>query len=168
MSMLELAPWRKNRKHLTPQSADDWLMPLHQQIDRVFTDFLGSDFPRLARFPWNGGFSPNMDVVETDQQFEVTAELPGMDDKDVEVTLADGVLTVRGEKRSETREEDKDRDHYHLERSYGVFRRSFQLPPEVDAEQVSASFDKGVLKIALGKKKAAESATRKIEVQKGA
>jgi len=168
MSMLELVPWRRHRKPLTQELGDDWLMPLHQQIDRVFADFLGGDFPRLGRSPWNGGFSPDMDVSETDRQLEVTAELPGLDDKDVEVTLADGVLTVRGEKRSETREEDKDRNHYRLERTYGAFRRSFQLPPEVDDDGVSANFDKGILKITLAKKKPAESATRKIEVRKGA
>ena len=132
MSMLELVPWRKDRRQMTGELADDWLMPLHHQIDRVFTDFFGADLPRLARTRWDGEFSPSMDVSETDRQLEVTAELPGMDDKDIEVTLTDGVLTVKGEKRSESEEEDKDKDkdkhHYRLERSYGAFRRSFRLP----------------------------------------
>ena len=78
--------------------------------------------------------------------------------------MADNVLTVRGEKKSESREEDKDR--YHLERSYGVFRRSFRLPAEIDAEKVSATFDKGVLKITIAKKETGQPPVRKIEVRK--
>ena len=168
MSMLELVPWRKDRTRMTRGPGDDWLLPLHHQIDRAFTDFFGADFPRLARTGWNGDFSPDMDVSESDRQIEVTAELPGMDDKDIEVTLTDGVLTVKGEKRSERKEEDRDKHHYRLERSYGAFRRSFRLPPEIDADAVSASFDKGVLKVTVAKKETAEAATRKIEVSKGA
>ena len=168
MSMLELVPWRKERKQMARELADDWLMPLHHQIDRVFTDFFGTDVPRLAQTHWDGRFSPSIDVSETDRQLKVAAELPGMDEKDIEVTLTDGVLTVKGEKRSETEEEDKAKHHYRLERSYGAFRRSFQLPPEIDADEVSASFDKGVLTITVAKKETAESATRKIEVRRAA
>ena len=151
MSMLELAPWRRDKTRMTRESGDDWLLPLHHQIDRVFTDFFGADFPRLAWTGWNGHFSPDMDVSESDRQIEVTAELPGMDGKDIEITLTDSVLTVKGEKRSKSEEEDKDKRYYRLERSYGAFRRSFQLPPEIEARAVSARFDKGVLKITVAK-----------------
>lgn len=168
MSMLELAPWRTGGKQTTRDPENDWLMPLHHQIDRAFTDFFGADFPGLARTGWNGDFSPAMDVSESDRQIEVTAELPGMDDTDIEVTLTDGVLTVKGEKRSESKEEDKDKHHYRLERGYGAFRRSFRLPPDIDADAVSASFDKGILKVIVTKKETAEPATRKIEVRKAA
>ncbi|MCY4003809.1 MAG: Hsp20/alpha crystallin family protein [Rhodospirillales bacterium] len=164
MSMLDLVPWRRNSSHLARGMADDLLMPLHQRIDRVFSDFFGTDVPRLTGTSWDAGFSPSMDVSETDQQFEVTAELPGLDEKDLEVTLTDGVLTIRGEKKSESRDEDKERNHYRLERSYGTFRRSLQLPPEADAEQVSASFDKGVLRVTIAKKEEAGQTTRKIEL----
>ena len=165
MSMLERVPWRRDRRPMTGELADDWLTPLHHQIDRVFTDFFGTDFPRLARGRWDGGFSPDMDVTETDRQFEVIAELPGMEDRDIEVTLTDGVLTVRGEKRSQTGKEDEDKHHYRLERSYGAFRRSFRLPPEIDAEHVSASFGKGLLKITIPKQETTKAATRKIELR---
>lgn len=168
MSMQELFPWRTQGRHAAPKSSDDLLMPLHQGIDRLFSDFFGADLPRLARFQWDGGFSPSMDVSETDGQLEVTAELPSLDEKDVEVSVSDGVLTIKGEKKSETKEEDKDRSHYRLERSYGSFRCSFQLPQGVDADKVSASFDKGVLKISIAKTEAARTATRKIEVKKAA
>lgn len=168
MSLLELAPWRKDKGQPKRETADSWLMPLHQQLDRMFEDFLDTGFPRMGGFQWERGFSPDMDVSETDGQIEVTAELPGIDEKDVDVTLADNVLTVRGEKKSESREEDKDKDHYRLERSYGAFRRSFRLPAEIDADKVTATFDKGVLKIAIAKKETARPPVRKIEVGKGA
>ena len=77
MSMQELFPWRTQGRHAAPKSSDDLLMPLHQGIDRLFSDFFGADFPRLTHFQWDGGFSPSMDVTETDGQLEVTAELPG-------------------------------------------------------------------------------------------
>ena len=99
--------------------------------------------------------------------YEIDLELPGVKPADIDVSLQDGHLTVKGEKRSESEEENKDKHHYRLERSYGAFRRSFRLPPEIDADDVSASFDKGVLKVTVAKKEAAESATRKIEVSKG-
>ncbi len=168
MSMLDLVPWRRDSNHLTRGMADDFLMPLHQRIDRVFSEFFGTDVPRLAGPQWAAGFSPSMDVSETDQQFEVTAELPGLDEENLEVTLTDGVLTIKGEKKSESSDEDKQRSHYRLERSYGAFRRSLPLPPEADAEQVSASFDKGVLRITIAKKEGTGQATRKIEVTKAA
>ncbi len=166
MSMLELVPWRKHRQPMTRELTDDWLTPLHRQIDQVFTEFFGAEMPRLARARPSGRFSPDMDVSETDTRYEVTAELPGMDEKDIDVTLADGVLTVRGEKHSQTEEREDDKHHYRLERSFGAFRRSFRLPAEIDTEDVSASFEKGVLKIVVPKKAAAKTATRKIEVRR--
>lgn len=168
MSMLDLVPWRRDSNHLARGMADDLLMPLHQRIDRVFSDFFGTNVPRLAGTQWDAGFSPSMDVSETGQQFEITAELPGLDEGDLEVTLTNGVLTIRGEKKSESRDEDKQRSHYRLERSYGAFRRSLQLPQEADAEQVSASFDKGVLRVTIAKKAETGPATRKIELKKQA
>ena len=166
MSMHDLVPRRRHRHHLTRGMADDLLMPLQQRIDRVFSDFFGTDFPRLAGTQWDAGFSPSMDVSETDQQFEVTAELPGLDEGDLEVTLTDGVLAIKGEKKAEFHDRDRQRNHYRLERSYGAFRRSLPLPPEADAEQVSASFDKGVLRVTIAKKVGTGQATRKIELKK--
>ena len=168
MSMLELAPWRKDKKRLARASGDEWLSSLHHRLDRMFDDFLSTEFPSASSFRWSEGFSPDMDVSETDSEIEVTAELPGLDEKDVEVTLADGVLTVKGEKKSESKEEDKEKNHYRLERTYGAFRRTFQLPAAADDKKVSASFDKGVLTVTIAKKKEAKAAVKKIEVKKAA
>ncbi len=168
MSLFELTPWRKTGEQPARESVDDWLMPLRLQVGRVFDDFLGTDVPQRVTLRSMGSFSPDMDVAESDSRIEVTAELPGMTEKEIEVTLTDGVLTIGGEKKSESREEDKDRMHYRLERDYGAFRRSFRLPPDIDPKDVSASFDHGVLKVSVGKTKAAKSATRRIEVKSAA
>jgi HSP20 family protein len=108
---------------------------------------------------------PSIDVRETGKGLEVTAELPGVDEKDVDVTLANGVLMIRGEKKHEREETE---EGYHLmERSYGSFSRSIPLPFDVDDKSVSASFDKGVLRITLPKSPEAESHVRKIAVKGG-
>ena len=166
MSMLELVPWRRDKKRLAHDVADDWLSPLHHQIDRMFEDFLSSELPRFEPAGRRGVFMPDMDISDTDERIEVTAELPGLDEKDIEVTLDDDVLTIKGEKKSESTEEDKERNHYRLERSYGAFRRSFRLPPEADNDRASADFDKGVLRIVIAKDKNARTTSKRISVDK--
>jgi len=96
--------------------------------------------------------TPTMDVTETEKEYEVTAELPGMEEKDVDITLSDGVLTIRGEKKSD--HEEKGKDYHMVERSYGSFARSLQLPASVDPSAIKASLDKGVLKVSVPKKMA--------------
>ena len=86
---------------------------------------------------------PAVDIAETDKAYEITAELPGMDEKNIEVKFADGVLTIRGEKKDE--KEEKKKDYYLSERSYGSFQRSFQVPDGVDTDKIEATFKKGVL-----------------------
>lgn len=105
-----------------------------------------------------------LDVSETEKEIKVRAELPGVDEKDVEVMLADDVLTIKGEKRVE--EERKDENHHVVERSYGSFARSLRLPAGIDQSQVQATFDKGVLTIALPKPAEVQQRTRKIEIKK--
>ena len=103
-----------------------------------------------------------MDVVETDEAFEVTAELPGMTEKDVDVSIAESVVTIRGEKKSE-REEKKGELHLR-ERSFGTFTRSFRMPENVKEDGISARFDKGVLTLTLPKTEKSQPQARKIEV----
>ena len=144
MSMVELAAVRKGssrtRRELTG--------------NQVFTDFIGAGVRHLDPVRRNGRFSPDVDVSETGGRFEVTAELPGLDEKDIHITLNDGVLTVKGEKRSETGQRDVYKQHHCRERGYGAFRRCIGLPPEIDTDEVSARLDKGVLEIVFSKKKA--------------
>ena len=148
---------------------------LRRDVDRLFDDFSGgmwrSPFGRsffdLEPFRRSEGTFgvPAVDVTQTDKGYEITAELPGMAEKDIDVKLANGVLTIRGEKRDE--KEEKNKDYYVRERSFGSFERSFQLPEDVDADKINASFNKGVLTIMVPRSAQAQRAEKKIEVKAG-
>jgi len=147
---------------------------LRHEIDRLFDDFGRG----LWRSPFRGpifgiepfgprelewGTAPAVDIVEKDNAYEVTAELPGLDEKSVEVNVANGGLTIKGEKHEEKEERKKG---YHLqERRFGSFERSFRLPEGVDADKIEASFNKGVLVVKLPKKPEARKPAKKIEVK---
>jgi HSP20 family protein len=106
-----------------------------------------------------------MDVKETDKEIVIEAELPGMEEKDVSLTLQEGVLTVQGEKKIEY---DEDKENYHMmERRYGSFQRSLRLPDTVDEDKVEARFENGVLRITFSKRPEAGGAQRKIEIKTG-
>lgn len=139
---------------------------LRQDVERAFDQFTSRFFPADGRAaalfgPLGGATSPAVDLVEKDGAYEITAELPGIDPKDVHVTVSDGVLTLSGEK-TEAKEEQRT-DYYLSERRYGAFRRSFPLPRSVDADKIEARFDKGVLILTLPKNGSA--APKKIEVK---
>lgn len=108
-------------------------------------------------------FSPKINVSENDKEIEVTVEVPGMDQDNVDVSLRDDVLIIKGEKKQE--KEEKDKEYYHVERSYGSFSRSLQIPCEVDQDYIKAAFKKGVLKINLPKSTKAQENVRKINVK---
>jgi HSP20 family protein len=140
---------------------------MRAEMDRVFDSFLGRGFgrfPVLSRPDESDAVMPSIDVRETETELVVEAELPGMDEKDVSVTLSSGVLTLKGEKKSE-REEKKD-DYHLMERSYGSFQRSFQLADTIDLDKVTATFDKGVLKVTLPKRPEAVKAEKRIPIGK--
>jgi len=148
-------------KSLAPNgpAARDPFAVLRREIDGLFDGFL-SGFGAPAR--GLEAFNPSVDVAENDKEIRITAELPGVEEKDVEVSLSGNGITIRGEKRAE--KEEKGEERYRLERSYGAFRRSFSLPCEVDAGKAAASFKKGVLTVTLPK--SAEAAkTKKIAVK---
>lgn len=163
MSMKSLLPtfWNDHRKAAEPFGS------LHREIDRLFDDFSRGFMPALSTGDGQNqaALAPRIDVAETDKAIEITAELPGVDEKDVEVTLNDDVLTIRGEKKSES--EDKQKDYHLVERSYGMFRRSMTVPAGIDAEKISADFAKGVLKVTLPKAPETESKAKKIKVKAG-
>lgn len=104
-----------------------------------------------------------MDVVEKESTFEISAELAGMDEKDIDVKLSNGFLTIRGEKQEER--EDKQKEYHVSERRYGSFQRTFQLPEGVDADKVEATFKKGILRIILPKNAEAKKNERKINIK---
>ena len=162
----------KNEK--TPVSMSSPFESLRREIDRLFDDFgvgnwrspfRSSMFDvlpfwgREARWP----AAPAVDFTDTEKAYELTAELPGIDEKNVEVKVANGVLTIKGEKQEE--KEEKKKDYYLRERSYGSFERSFQVPDGVDSDKIEASFKKGVLIVTLPKKVEAQVAAKKIDVK---
>ena len=151
MSILELNPWPNAGEQAERVSADDWLVPLHQRLNRAFEEFLNEDLPCGMKMERNVGFSPDIDVYETRECVEVTAELPGIHEEDITITLSDGLLTIRGEKVAVVQEHCEQERHHRLERSFGAFERSFQLPSGIDPDRVAATFDLGILRIIVGK-----------------
>lgn len=136
------------------------------RMGHLFDD-LWRDFPRpFSRelCQWEGMEMPRVDVTEDDTSIRISAELPGMDDKDVEVSLTDDRLVIKGEKKAEKSEETEDGYSY-TERSYGKFERSFPVGKTVKADEVDAKFDKGVLTITMPKIKKPEEDVRKIEIK---
>jgi HSP20 family protein len=142
---------------------DDPFGSLFREVQRTF-----EDFSRRAPFRTftSDALTPKIDVVESKDAVEVTAELPGTDEENIDLTLADRVLTIRGEKKTERDEEDKDKHWHVVERSYGSFSRSIPLPFDLHASQVDAKFDKGVLRIRCPKPPEVASKEQKIEIKK--
>ena len=164
-SMRSLMPWSGH--HRLPHGKRDVMHPmdlLHRDMERVFEDFWRDvDFGMLGRFdrPF-GTMMPKMDLMEDEDVFRMTFELPGMDEKDVEVELKDNVLTIKGEKKLE--KEEKEEAYAYSERSFGSFYRSIPLGVDVLPDKIEATFDKGVLTIMLPKSPEAKLASRKIPV----
>ena len=139
-------------------------MSLQREIDRLFDDFTRG-FPSFPAFG-NGkaDLMPSTDVTETDKDIEITAELPGLEEKDVQINVADNLLTIRGEKKAE--KEEKDKNYRLVERSYGSFERTLDLPNGVNPDAIKASITKGVLTVTVPKPAPAQS--KKIEVKAAA
>lgn len=144
---------RRNRRQAAP------LQRAGFPFDRVFEEFWGG--PAIASATC-AGFTPRIDVKETEQEYVVTAELPGLDIEDVEISLAEDVLTLRGEKRAEHTDEGE--GYKHVETVAGTFERRLALPAEVDAEAVSATAKNGVVTITLPKRADAQPQVRTIPV----
>ena len=149
---------------------------LREEMDRMFDEFtrgfgpfpLGRRVfdvePLLRRETSSVGVSaPVVDVVEKEKEFQISAELPGLDEKDIEVSVADDLLTIKGEKKEE--KEERARNYYVSERRYGAFQRSFQLPSGIDAEKIEANFQKGVLTLTLPKTPEAQTKEKKIAIK---
>lgn len=138
------------------------LFSLRREMNSLFDNFFsGFEFK-----PFSGGvgaFSPSVDVKESASDVRVTAELPGVNEKDIEVSLSKDSLTIRGEKQEE--KEDRGRGYYRMERSFGSFSRTLPLPAEVDTEKARAEFKKGVLTVTLPKTSRAIKETKKIPVK---
>ena len=164
MQIKDLIPW--GRKETEPQrkSEDEHpMVTLQRDMNRVFDNFWRSfDQPFGSLTTPSDTGMPRSDVVETDAAVEVSVELPGMEEKDIDVSLTDDALTIKGERKVE-REDDK-KGYYLSERSYGSFYRSIPVPPGVDTEKVEAAFKNGVLTVTLPKTEEAQAKIKKITV----
>ena len=139
--------------------------PWRSPFDNLFDAFF-SDDSRMPVLTGNGGtftFTPRIDVREDDVSYEISAELPGLEEKDIEISVADGSLVLRGEKTSDTEEEEG--KYFRQERIYGRFERAFHLPDGVEAEKIEAKFKNGILAITLPKKEEAKKVVRQVEVK---
>ena len=146
---MDLVPWRPFGDELTS---------FRKEIDKLWNRFLGeTPFARTFTEEW----LPSVDISENKDSYIVKAELPGLDAKDVDVSLSGDLLTIKGERKKET--EEKDENHYRSERYYGSFQRVFRLPSSVKSDKIEATFDKGVLKITLPKLE--ETKKKEIEIQ---
>ena len=159
-----LIPWRE--KSNVPLRQDDRFDPFfnfRREVDRMFDDFFNGSFPRFSAFGSFGSMSPTVDVDDNENELVITAELPGLDSKDFDITLSGDLLTIKGEKKDE-RDEKKGGTHY-VERRFGSFARSIRLPFEAGDQKVEANYDKGVLTIRVAKPPELAKASRRIEVR---
>ena len=154
----------KNRQELARPEANVFGF-LQREVDRLFEEFARGLGPMSAAAA-NGSLLPSMEVTETDKELVITAELPGLERKDVDISLEDNVLTIRGEKKSEASPDDKNKNVHVSERSYGVFYRVLELPSGIDPSSVQATMSNGVLKITIPKP--ARAQPKKIEVKEAA
>ncbi|HZP78878.1 MAG TPA: Hsp20/alpha crystallin family protein [Pseudolabrys sp.] len=159
MKLKSLLPVSRDRSVAT---AGNPFLSLQREVDRLFDDFTRGfpSFGALARTD----VAPTMDVTETDKEIEITAELPGLEEKDIQVNVADNVLTIKGEKKAE--KEEKDKNFRLVERSYGAFSRTLELPEGVNADAIKASIAKGVLTVTIPKPAPAQ--VKKIDVKAAA
>lgn len=167
--MAEVPVERKQGTSAQAPAPDVW-RTFRGEMDRMFDRFGLPSFRRMFEMEpgWRGGapfsFSaPPIDMSEDEKSYKITAELPGLDVKDVDVQVTGDMLVIKGEKRQES--EEKNKNYHFSERNYGVFQRSFDLPSSVDRDKVTAEFTKGVLTITLPKTAAAQQQAKKIEVK---
>jgi HSP20 family protein len=163
MAVRDLIPWNRGREASVQRGEEiDPFFTLHREISRLFDDvFRGFGVAPLStgRFFDQGTGWPRLEVAETDEDVKVTAELPGLDEKDVEVELANGVLAIRGEKRTET----EDKDRLFSERYYGRFERRIPMD-DIEEDKVEASFKNGLLMVTLPKSTKAQQKVKRITI----
>ena len=167
MSVRDLIPWGRDESRvpsLFRDSERDPFLSLHREVNRLFDDVFrpfDGGLPSVGRASSFGGNWPSVEISDNDKEIRVTAEVPGMEEKDIEILLDDGVLTLRGEKRSET--EDKDRQF--SERYYGRFERRILLGNDIEEDRIDARFRNGVLSVTLPKTAKAQSQAKRIAIK---
>ncbi len=171
MSLKQLNPWRWGglrgwKEEGRPfESFLERMNALQKEMDLLFKGFWeNASMPSMMETQWGvTNLNPLLDETEDEKAYHVKIELPGMDKDDVDIALSEGMLIIRGEKKQE--DEEKDKDFYRSERMFGAFRRTLPIPIEVDESKIEASFEKGVLKIELPKTPEAQRKVKHIEVK---
>ena len=151
--MFDLMPWRKRE--------NKGVVRFRSELDNLFDRFFGPDHFATGEFFRDGSWFPTVDISEGKKEITVKAEIPGAEPKDFDISLDGRRLTIKGEKKQE--KEEKEENYHRVERSYGYFNRTVELPVEVEPDKVEASYKKGVLKIVM--KKSKESESKKIDIK---
>ena len=160
MAWTDLVPWGRNHSVAAPSSAQESspFFALHREMNRMFDDFARSfELEMPARFSQSGNW-PRVEIDDAENEVKIVAELPGMDQKDIYISLTDGMLTIKGETQSETN------GASYSERWHGRFERSLRLGPDVDPDQVNAEMKNGVLTVTAKKRPEAQRQVRRIPV----
>lgn len=158
MAITDLIPWNRNRNVPAPRQTDPFFA-FRREMDRVFDDLFRSfDWPMTTIGGGSVGAWPHVEISETENEVKLVAELPGMEEKDVELTFSDGTLTLKGEKKSETT------GAVYSERWHGQFERTVQLGPDVDPDKIKAEFKNGVLTVTVGKRPEAQRQVKRIAI----
>ena len=167
MSVRDLIPWSRNDGNQVPsvfrEGERDPFLSLHREVNRLFDDVFrgfGSSLPAFGVSAFSGGW-PSVEISNSEKEIRVSAEVPGLEEKDIEVLLDDGVLTLKGEKRAET----EDRDRQFSERYYGRFERRIPVGFELKEDEVDARFKNGVLTVTLPKTEKAQSQVKRIAIK---
>ena len=153
--MFDILPWKRNKENHANE--------FRPQFETMYDRFFEPDFMPPASFFGKGKWGPKLDVSEGRKDIIVKAEIPGIEAKDLDISIEGQRLNIRGEKKQE--ETEKEETYYRVESSYGYFNRTIELPTEVDPDKMDASYKKGILKIKLRKTKSSE--TKRIKVKSG-
>lgn len=162
MTLRNLVPSFGKKRVPVRYGEDNPFSLLHNDLDRLFDNFFsGFDMEPFGRH--SGSFSPDVEVSENDKDIRVSAELPGLDENDIDISLTDDTLTISGEKKEE--KENREKGYYVKERTYGSFKRSIPLYAKIQADKADAHFKKGVLTITLPKTEKTFEEKKKISIK---
>jgi HSP20 family protein len=169
MPISDILPWNKERDKYAVQRRDQQSpFDFQEEMNRMIADFFQDPYepmPMRRMQEFRSGFYPRMDISETEKEFRISSDMPGMDEKDINISLENDILTISGEKKVEREETGK--SYYRAERRVGAFKRSIELPTGVDIDKIDARFSKGVLEISIPKPEQTVSQKKKITVKPG-
>lgn len=188
MELKNLAPWNwfkheeenehavaikhGKKRPLFPTRHHDPMLQIHRDIDQLFDQFFrgwglpqGGRFTPMVNFNADSLLKPRVDLSATDKKYLLTVEIPGVEEKDISVDISNNTMTIKGEKKLE--KEDKDKNYYRIERSYGAFQRVLSLPEDVDQDGIKAGFKNGVLSITMPRKALPAGDAKKVEITTG-